>query len=217
MKNHKAWDWTKTDNSIWFQPSEDSYYLLNRWKNKSFSSILDLGCGLGRHSYFFAENGFNVSAIDLSEEAIAIVNRNSNEKNLKIESFVSDMINLPFEENSFDCLIAYHVISHTTSEGIEKIISEMKRVLKPDGEFFITLCSKNAWSFKDAGFPVHDENTVIRIEDGPENGIPHFYADNEIILNLFDKENLIFVKHTQDQIVNGKDYGSWHYFILGKN
>ena len=59
-------------------------------------------------------------------------------------------------------------------------------------------------------------NTVIKIEDGPENGIPHFFADETIVYDLFPKEELISVKHTQELIVDGKDYGSWHYFVLGK-
>lgn len=213
---HKAWDWNKNVGDIWRTPAEESYFLVNRWKEKGFERFLDLGCGVGRHSFLFAENGFSVSAFDLSAEAVRQVGAAAASRGLPIEAAHGDMIALPYADGRFDCVLAYHVISHTDTAGIKKVVAELHRVLKPGGEFFVTLCSKKAWSYAEAGFPVHDENTVIKVDDGPENGIPHFFADDSTIGGLFDKKQLIFVKHTQDLIVDGQDYGSWHYFILGK-
>ena len=88
--------------------------------------------------------------------------------------------------------------------------------MKPKGEFFITFCSKNAWSFKEAGYPKLDDNTVIKIEDGAENNVPHFYVDDTSIKKLLRDLKLITVRHVQDVILEGHDYVSWHYFILGK-
>jgi len=127
------------------------------------------------------------------------------------------MISLPYKDCSFDCLLAFHVISHTDTNGIKKIIDEMRRVLKTDGEFFITLCSKKSWSYQTAGYPKLDENTIIKIEDGPENGIPHFYSSDDTIKELFAGNQIINNQLIQDQILNGNELrDSWHYFILGK-
>ena len=125
------------------------------------------------------------------------------------------MTKLPYSDNSFDCLLAYHTISHTDTEGMNCIIKEISRVLKSNGEFYLTLCSKKAWSFVEAGYPVVDKNTVRKVEDGPENGIPHFFADEEIIKEIFAGFKIYTQKHIQDQIVCGNKYESWHYFILG--
>jgi len=217
MVGHKAWNWKKNVGDIWLTPSEESYYLLDRWKNKKYSRFLDLGCGIGRHSFFFAENGFTVRAFDLSQDAINKVKEQATLRNLDIVADFGDMIALPYQDSAFDCLLAYHVISHTDTSGIKKTVNEIMRVLKPGGEFFLTLCSKKAWSFSDAGFPRHDENTVIKTEDGPEDGIPHFFADDSAVYELFGEHKLIGVRHVQDLIVNCNKYGSWHYYILGKN
>ena len=112
-----------------------------------------------------------------------------------------------------DCLLAFHVLSHTDTPGMQQVIGEIERVMKPRGEVFITLCSKDTWSYKEAGFPVIDENFVMKIQDGPENGIPHFFADRGIIDKLFTGFNIQSLKHTQDIIVEGEEYGFWHYFI----
>jgi len=197
-------------------PAEESWYLMNRWKQCGFREFLDLGAGLGRHSIQFAENGFSVSAIDLSDIAMTGLKTTAIERNLSIETATGDMDGLPYTSGRFDCALAYHVIAHTDTIGIKNVIAEIGRVLREGGEYFLTLCSKKTWSYEQAGFPRVDGNTVIKIEDGPENGIPHFFADEEAILNLLSRENLITVKHTQETIIDGKDYGSWHYFILGR-
>ena len=213
----KAWDWDKNNEKIWFTPSEESYYLVNRWKEKGFINFLDLGCGRGRHSIQFAKKGFNVKSVDLSEVAVSGLNEWAKKEGLNISAVIGDMMNLPFKDHEFDCLLAYHVISHTDTKGIIKVLSELKRVLKPNGEFFITFCSKNSWSYKDAGYPKYDENTVIKIEEGPENNVPHFYADDSLIKEILQGINIITVRHVQDVIIEGHDYVSWHYFILGSN
>jgi len=213
----KAWDWSKNSNDFWYEPSEISYYLLNRWKKNNYKKILDLGCGVGRHSYLFAENGFNVDSLDFSETAIKEVSKNVKERNYKINVVQGDMLNLPYKNCSFDCILAYHVISHTDTNGIKKIIEEINRVLKSDGEFYLTLCSKKSWSYQKAGYPKHDENTIVKIEDGPENGIPHFYSSDETIKELFQNNKIISNQHIQDIVLNGTELkDSWHYFILGK-
>jgi len=212
----KAWDWKKSAEEWWNVPSEESYYLLNRWRSLGFKRILDLGCGLGRHSIQFAKADFDVFSFDLSQDGIDELNRKASMNGLRIDSICGDMLSLPYLDDSIDCLLAYHVISHTDTVGIRKVISEMKRVLRPGGEFYVTFCSKNSWSFKDAGFPRIDENTVRKIEDGPENGIPHFFVDEGSLEDILQDFEILSMRNIQDLIVDSKKYGSWHYFVLGR-
>jgi len=214
----KPWDWSKNTQEHWNNPSEESYYLLQRWKKKKYDKFLDLGCGLGRHSILFADNGFRVNSFDLSSIAIDDLVKKSKSLCLKnIVCTMGDMNELPYSDNTFDCLLAYHVISHTDSQGIKKILSEINRVLRKEGEFFLTLCSKNSWSFQEAGYPKYDENTIIKIEDGPEDGVPHFYSDENTITCLFNNFRLINIRHIKDVMLNENALkNSWHYFILGQ-
>lgn len=214
----KPWDWSRNTQDFWNDPSQESYFLVNRWKRKRYTSLLDLGCGIGRHSLLFANSGFQVDSLDLSEKAIDDLAKKVKEGNIaNIRCTHGDMVSLPFADNSFDCLLAYHVISHTDTVGITRIIDEIYRVLKPGGEFYLSLGSKLAWSFVSAGYPKRDENTVIKLEDGPENGIPHFYSDERAIGELFTRFALIDVRHVKDVIMNkNRLKDSWHYFILGE-
>ena len=61
----------------WLEPSIESYYLVNRWKNQNKKQFLDLGCGLGRHTILFGKNEFDTYSFDLSKEAIERTDRKS--------------------------------------------------------------------------------------------------------------------------------------------
>ena len=209
----KEWNWEINTNNLWLNPSIESYFYVKEWKNKQFKNVLDLGCGLGRHAILFAKNDFNVTACDLSEYGVNHLNEWADKENLKIETVVCDMLELPFNENSFDAIFSYHTISHTDTMGVKKVINELKRVLKSNGELFLTLCSKETWSFKDAGYQKIDENTVLKQEDGPEDGIPHFYVNLEDIQKLFNDFEIISVRHIDDIYYTDKINHSKHYFV----
>lgn len=211
MIKSKEWNWAEVKENIWNEPSEDVYYYVNRWKKKNFKTFLDLGCGLGRHSILFSENGFDTHSLDLSQYGINALKEKASEAGLNIKATVGDINKLPYSSEMFDCLLAYHVISHTDTNGIKIIISEINRVLKRDGEFFITLCSKNSPSFFQKGYPKIDENTIIKTEE-PELNVPHFYSDLNDIRALLKDFKILRIRHIEDIFDNSS---SWHYFIHG--
>lgn len=209
----KEWNWAINKQDLWLKPAIESFYFIEEWKKKEFKNILDLGCGLGRHSILFAENGFKVTACDLSEYAINHLNMWANDKGLSINTKICDMLDLSFSNNSFDAIFSYHVISHTDTIGVKRVIDELKRVLRKNGEIFLTLCSKDTWSFKEAGYPKIDANTVIKQEEGPENGIPHFYVNLDDIKTLFIDFDIISIRHIDDIYYRDKVNHSYHYFL----
>lgn len=212
----KAWAWREEKNTIWLTPSEECYYIANHWQQMGYKRVLDFGCGLGRHSIYFAKQGFKVNAFDLSEEGTSHLVSWAEKEGLNIEVRVADMLELPYEAESFDCLFAYHVVSHTDTKGMLKILGEIERVLRPGGEIYLSLCSKETWSFKEAGYPKLDENTVVKTGEGPEKGIPHFYVDLEDILQIFHNFEIERIRHTDDCYFGGQKQNSKHYFILAR-
>ena len=219
MVESKAWNWkiVKEDKANkWKNPSIESYYLVNRWKNQEKKDFLDLGCGLGRHTILFASNDFNVKAFDLSEEAIKQTREWAESLNLNVDYKIGDMLKLPYENESVDCILCRNVISHTDTEGMKKIVAEINRILRKDGECYLTLGSKESWGFKQ-NWPVVDANTKIRIEDGPENGIPHFYADYDLIKELFKENKIELIQQIEDFYESTDErFSSYHYHLLIK-
>lgn len=215
MTKSKAWNWNNVSSPQWEEPASEMYSLLKRWQKANFKKILDLGCGIGRHAIFFSKNGFDVGACDLSQEGIDKLNKLIKNKGLNINAEVSDMLSLPYENNSFDGLIAFHVISHTDDKGIDKVLSEIKRVLKLQGEAFITFNSKNSLSFKNPDNKHLSENTVVKTT-GFETGIPHFYTNKEGVEKLLVDFEIVEFFYKEEYFQN-IDYVGAHYFILVKN
>lgn len=219
MIKSQGWDWRIVKNdfkNVWMTPSVESFYLVNRWKSLDFNNFLDLGCGLGRHSILFGKNGFNVNAFDISNDALAKTKAWAEDENLTFTYKQGDMLDLPYDNESMDCILCRNVISHTDTEGIKKVISELKRVLKTNGECYLTLCSKNTWGFKQ-DWPMVDPNTKLCMQDGPEYKVPHFYADYPLIKELFKEFEIILINHI-GEFFEKEDgcHESYHYHLLIK-
>ena len=123
MVQSKGWDWENVNEayrSNHLKPTDDSLNCAHIWREAGYESLLDLGTGLGRHAICFAKSGFNVSAFDISEYGIKHLQSWAANEKLEIETQVGDMMFLPYEDKSFDCIFAYHVISHSDSIGIKK-------------------------------------------------------------------------------------------------
>lgn len=218
MIESKGWNWKIVkDNQadIWKNPSMESYYLVNRWKSQEKKKFLDLGCGLGRHSILFGKNGFSVSCFDISENAINRTKEWAEKEGLEFDYEVGDMLRLPYKDEQFDCIYCRNVISHTDTEGVKKVINELYRVLKNEGECYLTLSSKETWGFKQEDWPLVDENTRLRMEEGPEYKVPHFYVDYNLVQELFQEFEIIKINQIIDYYEEkGKMFNSYHYHVL---
>jgi cyclopropane fatty-acyl-phospholipid synthase-like methyltransferase len=58
---------------------------------KKDAKILDLACGAGRHSILFAQEGFNVTAVDLSKNLLSVAKRSAVEAGVDINFIRSDL------------------------------------------------------------------------------------------------------------------------------
>jgi ubiquinone/menaquinone biosynthesis C-methylase UbiE len=106
-------------------------------------TYLEVGCGAGWESIAWAQQGMNVSAIDLSPAAIELAKKNFKYRTLEADLQVGNAEDLPFEGNTFDIVASFGVLHQTQST--QRAISEVRRVLKPGGETVITLYYKYSW------------------------------------------------------------------------
>lgn len=216
MIKSKAWDWSKNQSNYWLVPSIESFYLAELWKSKNFNKFLDLGCGLGRHSIYFAKKDFEVYSVDLSEYGINHLRKWAEEEQVNIKADTCDMLSLSFESDTFDCIMAYNVVYHTDTNGFIKSLNEIKRVLRSGGELFITLLSKDTWSYQRAdNYKRIDNNTILRDEHDTERDVPHFYVDIEDIKRYFIDFEFMYLPIEQKVYnMENSEYFSNHFNLL---
>jgi cyclopropane fatty-acyl-phospholipid synthase-like methyltransferase len=98
----KEWfkDWFNTEEylSVYrHRNDEDAVKLVNLILNnveiKLGSNVIDLASGAGRHSILFAEKGFNVTSVDLSENLLEVARKTSEKLGLKINFVNADLRN----------------------------------------------------------------------------------------------------------------------------
>lgn len=215
MVRSKGWEWDKVNKVHWLKPTEDAVYYAHKWSDAGCKTVLDLGAGLGRHSILFAKQGLDVSALDISEHSIEYLKEWAAREQVHIHTTVGDIIDLPYDDGTFDCVFVYHAISHSDTAGVQKVIREIERVLRPGGELFTSMCSKESWEFTKSGFPRLDENTVVCTDNGPEQDVPHFFANVDDILGLFSNFSLEKIRHVDYCYLNGQKQDSKFYYLNG--
>ena len=214
MTKSKEWNWKIVDKNdlYWLTPSRELYYLASDWHGKGFKKFLDMGCGMGRNSVFMALNGFDVYAFDLSEESVQRTKENAEKAGAILkEVCIADMLEMPYADNTFDCIFAMYVVSHTDTAGFKKTMGEIKRVLKCGGEAYFTVLSNDAKCLENADNEVIDAHTVLLNEDGPEKGVPHFAIGREDINEFFGIFDIVEIRKTLQ--IKGEDTSSPHYHV----
>jgi len=100
--------------------------------------VLEAGCGIGRWVIPMSQEKYNVTGIEIKEEAINVIAQNYSSENLTL--VVGDIFNMPFPDNSFDIVISLGVLEHFEHKHtLVKAIVEHKRIMKEDGIFIITV------------------------------------------------------------------------------
>lgn len=102
--------------------------------------ILDIGCGLGANLNFLIELGASrITALDISEGQIGSTKKMlepvTKEMQEKIAFVAADAANLPFENETFDAMIAADTFEHI--ESLPAALKELARVLKIGGQLFV--------------------------------------------------------------------------------
>ena len=82
------------------------------FKEHKAQKILDLGCGMGRHSLYLSKQGFDVTACDISKKGLEVTKKKAKKAGFNIDTTCCDMRELPFNENTFDAILCVWVSGH---------------------------------------------------------------------------------------------------------
>jgi len=134
---------TPDQTKLWNEKHEADEHAAHRGKAAPFallaepffprgSRLLEIGCGVGSESQFFADNGHDVLATDISEVVLA------QDRQYYDGSSVSfDLLDvsqpLPFGEGTFQVLFSHLALHYYSDESTRAIFGELTRILKVGG------------------------------------------------------------------------------------
>jgi SAM-dependent methyltransferase len=98
--------------------------------------LLDIGCGTGIYFDALAPHARAIDALDLSEDMIRVAADYCRDAGLgHIRPRAASADRLPFADGAFDAAIAMDLLHHVPDP--DRVLDEVRRVLKPDGRFFV--------------------------------------------------------------------------------
>ena len=105
-------------------------------------TLLEVGCGIGVDSIQLAKRGFQVTAVDLTENALAVAEQFAARRQVTIDFRLGNAEGLDFPDESFDAVYSFGVLHHTPD--IERSVAEVHRVLRPGGTAYVMLYHRNS-------------------------------------------------------------------------
>ncbi|MEM3101633.1 MAG: class I SAM-dependent methyltransferase [Candidatus Nitrosotenuis sp.] len=125
-------DEVMVDESFEACTAPENRIIIKRLDNIKGKKILDIGCGAGEASVYFAKKGAHVTAIDISEAMLSVAERVARRHNVYIDTKISSSEDIGFPDETFDIVYASNLLHHV---DIEPTLREVNRVLKMGGIF----------------------------------------------------------------------------------
>jgi SAM-dependent methyltransferase len=166
------------------QPAQSVIDFANflREQNIYSGKIVDIGAGKGRNSFYLAEQGFDIFALDYIPQAIEFIEATAKEKKLQNLYPLCTPIDKvwPFKDDFFDAAVdCFASIDIETKKGREIYKQELFRTLKPNGCALITVVAAED----------EIESELIRTSPGPEKN-SSIWPDNGKFQKNYDEAEL---------------------------
>jgi len=142
-------------------------------------TVLDVGCGAGRHSILLGKQGFQVVALDISETALKTLEARLKTGSIDNVTLVRhDMSDLPFTDGYFDGVICTNVLHHGKLVEIKRAMGELRRVMRGGAAAFVVALS--AADFRKGNGRRLETDTYIFTEGDEQGIVHHFFPRREL-------------------------------------
>jgi len=166
------------------EPEKELVEFVQLLKEKNITgSVLDIGCGGGRNSVYFAQQGFDVTGIDYTKSAIRLSKLLANEKNVDVDFKVFDIIK--DDPGEFDIVIDFGCFHHLVPEQRKKYLEH----LHFRKAYFLFCFSVNSTKVKGIN-PTEEKNFIEE-----DSHYTHFFTAKELKEIFGDDIELTEVSH----------------------
>jgi ubiquinone/menaquinone biosynthesis C-methylase UbiE len=174
-------------------------------------SVLEVGCGAGNNLWFAAREGLAVTGVDASPTALAHARSRFASEGLRGSFLAGDFVALPFAAHTFDLVIDRAALTCVGRDAAQRAVSEIHRVVRPDGRFFFNPYSDRHSSAK-SGTAVRD-GLRTEITEGTLTGVGQicFYGTTDIEHLLSSSWRILERQHVvaEDKLHGSGCHAEW--------
>jgi len=194
-----------------FPPLPQVVEMEDRLEAEGGGRVLDIGCGLGRHTVYLAARGFEVTATDNAPTAIAACKENLAKADLQANLILAEMTDFPFPDGHFRGIVASHVIHHCYRADLERIIDSIAHKLAPRG-YLVWAMPSTRHCHCGKGTEVEPGTWVDpNHQEGP---LPHHYCTEAEVRELLHGYDILSMVEQETRV---SEVGShFHWRVLAR-
>jgi SAM-dependent methyltransferase len=180
---------------------------------------LDIGCGPGRHLVWLAEQGWRVTGLDWSEQALANARAALDDRGLHAELVGGDLRTPPDLGPPFRLAVATRVFHHGLYRDYERAMQSLRQFLASSGYAVLSLPSAELIPLTLAGEWV-EERTFVPAE-GEETGVPHHFFTAGEVRQSAAKFSSVDIREVREEYEEQTPQGpqlirrAWLWVVLG--
>ncbi len=161
------------------EPTSLARRLAPFFRSQGVRTILDAGCGSGRDALFYAREGFAVTGVDLSGQAVQRSHELARSAALAATFLRDDLLDSGLPTGRFDAVVAIHLVHLLPEDARRTAVSQLWRLARDGG-----LVVMANYSTTEAGFdrwePYSEPNTRV----DPKGKLIHFFDEEDLRILL---------------------------------
>lgn len=196
--------WTETE------PPKELIELVENGEIKP-CKVLDIGCGEGFYAIYLASQGFEVTGIDLSKNAIKYAKQNASKKGAKINFIAMDILDLSKINEKFDFIFEWALLHHIMPEKRKKYVKDVSDLLNKNGKYLSVCFNEKSDHFAQPG----EKERIVPQDAKVLQGQRLHFSSLEELKELF-KYNFKIIKSKLIKMKAGKRGHIANYFFMEK-
>ena len=157
------WD-KRYDRDMYIYGKEPAAFLKQKMDGLKKGKALVLAMGEGRNAVYLAQNGFDVTGVDISEVAVEKCNKLAKERNTTVNAVVADLMDYDLGEAQFDLITKFYYYEPS-------IFPQIIDALKPGGMFILEQFSIDHLKYREtSAFGPRNPDYLIK----PNELLEHF-------------------------------------------
>lgn len=157
------------------EPTSVARRLVGVFRAHGVRAILEAGCGSGRDALLYAREGFDVTATDISSNALRRVQDRAEAEGLRLTLLLDDLAETRLTPGSFDAAVAIHVIHLQPAPVRQAMVNHLWSLVRDGG-----LIAMANYSVDETGYTTWDPYPEPDTRVDPKGKLIHFFDEADL-------------------------------------